>query len=136
MNAKTNSRPNFPTKTDRESGSFPLQCEEVAAVAYGLYVQNGRRDGHDQEDWFQAGRQLQESKRRSEAKITEWAGEIPKDVQVTPSQPRARAKEKTECSSATRLRMTKDSSPRQTAVQGKARSTQSPAAIRPSSRAR
>ena len=29
----------------------------VAALAYGLYEQRGRKDGHDLEDWFNAERQ-------------------------------------------------------------------------------
>ncbi len=29
-------------------------CEEVAFVAYGLYEERGRQDGHDVEDWLKA----------------------------------------------------------------------------------
>ena len=36
----------------RESASYSPQ--EIAEVAYALYIQRGRLDGHDRQDWFEA----------------------------------------------------------------------------------
>jgi Protein of unknown function (DUF2934) len=41
--------------------SVPLSGEyqtRVAELAYALYEQRGRKDGHDLEDWFNAERQI------------------------------------------------------------------------------
>jgi len=39
------------------TGQPPTQ-QEIAARAYELYVQHGRRDGHDRDDWLQAEYEL------------------------------------------------------------------------------
>jgi len=31
---------------------------KIASLAYGLYEQRGREDGHDLEDWFEAEQQI------------------------------------------------------------------------------
>ncbi len=38
--------------------------EEIRRRAYGLYEARGRQDGHDLDDWFQAKRELTNTKRK------------------------------------------------------------------------
>ena len=33
-----------------------INPQEVAHIAYALYIQRGRLDGYDQQDWFEAQR--------------------------------------------------------------------------------
>ena len=40
-----------------------IDCEEVARVAYALYEQRGRTDGHDCEDWLEAERLVRQRNR-------------------------------------------------------------------------
>jgi DUF2934 family protein len=40
----------------------------VAELAYGLYEQRGRKDGHDLEDWFNAEQQVMTQRRLSRLK--------------------------------------------------------------------
>lgn len=40
----------------------------VAEIAYGLYEQRGRKDGHDLEDWFNAERHIMTQGRKSRLK--------------------------------------------------------------------
>ena len=37
--------------------------QEVAQVAYALYLQRGRCDGYDQQDWFEAQRIVKQQRR-------------------------------------------------------------------------
>jgi Protein of unknown function (DUF2934) len=49
---KERPRPGSPT----EAAVF--QPEQVACLAYAIWVQRGRPEGTDQEDWFEAERRL------------------------------------------------------------------------------
>lgn len=41
-------------KKAAKSEGAPVNTQEVAEVAYALYVQRGRCDGFDRQDWFEA----------------------------------------------------------------------------------
>ena len=43
-------------QVQQENGTRNVDAEEVARVAYSLYEQRGREDGHDLEDWLEAER--------------------------------------------------------------------------------
>ena len=48
-----------------QQGSWPIDREEVARVAYELFERRGRTDGRDQQDWLEAERIVrQQSQRR------------------------------------------------------------------------
>lgn len=42
-----------------------VTCEELARVAYELYLQRGRVDGHDLEDWLKAEAMLRQRNGRA-----------------------------------------------------------------------
>ena len=47
------------TRDDRSDGPGTIEHRErVAHRAYQLFEARGREDGHDQEDWYEAERQL------------------------------------------------------------------------------
>jgi Protein of unknown function (DUF2934) len=55
LNSTTNSTPLLTTaKTPRE----PMVEHEIRLLAYDLYEQRGRRDGHALEDWLQAEKEI------------------------------------------------------------------------------
>jgi hypothetical protein len=137
MNAKTDSRQNHPANAEEENTSSPFPREQVAAVAYQLYEQHGRRDGHDREDWFQAEQQLKESTRRSGAMANARDGEIAKSVLEATSPARARAKtERASATNSSTRGMAKDSSPRHITGGAETRGPQAPPAVRQSARTR
>jgi hypothetical protein len=140
MNTKSDSRQNFPANAEQENGPLRFRREQVAAVAYQLYVRNGCRDGHDREDWFQAEQQLKESTSRIGMRTNAGDGEIERSALEAANQSRLRANEKTERTTATGSQKTrgtaKDSPLRQTTTRGEARGPQSPPAIRQSARTR
>ena len=45
----------------REPGATVLSAEEIQMRAYEIYVERGRVDGHDLEDWLQAKNELREN---------------------------------------------------------------------------
>ena len=72
MNRAKNPNSSFPRQTRTES-SMPkspeaatrpdeqlsnLASERIAARAYEIFVARGREDGHHEEDWYQAEREL------------------------------------------------------------------------------
>ena len=53
-------------RTPRSAAQQTMSTDaEIARRAYDLYVARGREDGHDVEDWVQAERELNESRRSS-----------------------------------------------------------------------
>jgi hypothetical protein len=42
-----------------EAPPRPADADRIAQRAYERYEARGREDGHDQEDWFEAERELQ-----------------------------------------------------------------------------
>ena len=48
----------------REPRATVLSAEEIQMRAYEIYVERGRVDGHDLEDWLQAENELRENIRR------------------------------------------------------------------------
>ena len=53
--------PTLPRSSDRPSGND----EDVAQVAYELFMQRGGVHGHDQDDWFEAEQLVRERQRRA-----------------------------------------------------------------------
>jgi len=51
-----NKRPTitFKSKNDNNSRSSPNRQEVVTKLAYQFYVEGGRQNGHDQDDWLKA----------------------------------------------------------------------------------
>jgi hypothetical protein len=47
--------------TDRASVPYEPTLEEIQARAYEAYIQRGRVDGFDLEDWLQAEKELKEN---------------------------------------------------------------------------
>ncbi len=47
-----------PTSAAQAAGAGELPAERVAARAYEIWQASGRPDGHDQDHWFQAEREL------------------------------------------------------------------------------
>ncbi len=48
-------------KSDQALTSYEPTFEEIRARAYEVYVQRGRIDGFDLEDWLQAEKELREN---------------------------------------------------------------------------
>ena len=48
-------------KIDQTLAPYEPTIEEIRAQAYEVYVQRGRIDGYDLEDWLQAEKQLREN---------------------------------------------------------------------------
>lgn len=46
---------------------MPVTADAIARRAYGLYLDRGRADGHDLDDWFAAERELTELTREHAA---------------------------------------------------------------------
>lgn len=61
----------------------PIQ-QKIAARAYQLYVERGRQDGHDVDDWLQAEYEL------LELPVSKLAELEPNTVKTTKSTPRQR----------------------------------------------
>lgn len=66
MNARID-RPSAKRAKAQEKPSPDLSPDQVAAIAYHLYLENGCEDGHDQEHWFRAERILKDSLAQSAA---------------------------------------------------------------------
>ena len=56
------SSPKATRKTTKRPG-VSISTQEVAEVAYVLYVQRGRMDGYDRQDWFEAEKIVQKRRR-------------------------------------------------------------------------
>jgi Protein of unknown function (DUF2934) len=54
---KATERPYFAICEPQNANGRPTH-QEIAVRAYQLYVERGRADGHDVEDWLQAKQQL------------------------------------------------------------------------------
>jgi len=63
------------TESSIDARSHALSGEDQARVAelvYALYEQRGRKDGHDQEDWFNAERRITTQGRSSRSLDEVW----------------------------------------------------------------
>ena len=58
-------RPPAVAASEREMVVLDPTREEIALRAYDLYVARGRRDGHSEEDWARAERQLHAERERA-----------------------------------------------------------------------
>ena len=56
-------RSNAQQKSTQEASKAQVDNQEIARVAYGLYEQRGRQDGHDQQDWFKAKEIVRQNRR-------------------------------------------------------------------------
>jgi hypothetical protein len=64
MNARIDPQPTkSPNAKTKPSPALP--SDQVAAIAYHLYLESGRENGHDQEHWYRAEQLLKESLARS-----------------------------------------------------------------------
>jgi len=53
----------FGTDRHKKTQRRVIDYQEVARVAYALYEQRGRVDGHDVEDWLEAEQQVRQRER-------------------------------------------------------------------------
>jgi hypothetical protein len=51
--------------TDGASAPYEPTLEEIRARAYEAYIQRGRVDGFDLEDWLQAEKELKENRNKA-----------------------------------------------------------------------
>ena len=63
MPAAKTTTPRSQTKKSSSAQQVPLS--DVAQVAYELYLERGREDGHDLEDWLRAEEIVRERQRSS-----------------------------------------------------------------------
>jgi len=54
---KTIEKPYFANREQQDAESHPTN-EEIEERAYQLYIERGRADGHDIEDWLRAEQEL------------------------------------------------------------------------------
>jgi hypothetical protein len=48
-------------RTDQAQPHYEPTVEQIQVRAYEIYIQRGRQDGLDREDWFQAEKELKTS---------------------------------------------------------------------------
>ena len=53
---------------NKSNQSKEMNCEEIAKLAYEIYIQRGCECGKDQEDWFKA-EQILKAKNKAKQKI-------------------------------------------------------------------
>jgi len=51
----------------QDAGSAFLSPDEIRLRAYEIYIERGRSDGQDLEDWFQAEKELTENLRKRQS---------------------------------------------------------------------
>jgi len=51
----------------KQESTVPNIEDEIRRRAYELYEQRGREDGHDQEDWLRAEKEVKQARSRSAA---------------------------------------------------------------------
>ena len=51
----------------QDAGSASLSPDEIRLRAYEIYIERGRSDGQDLEDWFQAEKELTENLRKRQS---------------------------------------------------------------------
>jgi hypothetical protein len=61
----TGNRVLFGTDGSKTAQEKALDLQEIARVAYGLYEQRGREDGHALEDWVKAEAIVRDQKQRT-----------------------------------------------------------------------
>ena len=56
-------------RTDQAESHYEPTVEQIQVRAYEIYIQRGRQDGLDLEDWFQAEKELKTSGSQSQSVI-------------------------------------------------------------------
>jgi len=51
------------TTSEQSSGTRESSNEAIRSLAYELYCENGRQDGHEMEHWLEAERRLQSQRK-------------------------------------------------------------------------